>query len=644
MSCLHTTIQIPIQPESKKELIKFTDISFNDFISTNARLFTNHLTASIISSAVRISPGISKEEFQDTLAKSVNKEISAAITISPQASFDFRAIFDDRLESRTIPFTDRMAPNPLVASDTYTIFCNARAFLANRIVLPSSGNKTVGKVVEQDFWHVYSSSACTFMHEGTTKTEVTTTDCMRLYLETGYYPRGPVEMRYAWTYNQLEPRVYYARGGDVVMSSQYIQTITNLLVDCFPETHRKDRFMPPKAPLNSEDVEIIYDYSSFTSKLEAVIPFVTELAHFFRGTYVSLVDTRKGLVLTDLGDLFDRYNTECNLYATFDASRVLGQTTGTTLLQHTCGMLGVEGNIFLATLLHGLHLRFIAGLQRSRCVGDDARYHHNTGDGRLSKNEKMYQHWVLSGCGELNPDKMGKFERDEDPDLQAFRYVKRPLRRDQDFMIEGILLTLPSIIAFGPLDSLHTYHPSSTHPARKAYAQILRFVQELYVYNLKYDEDDIVWKSILKHLMYMRRRCLRMDPDGQHSMYKSSDYLTHYRFPKPDSWGVMSVDEWIIDDFSYDEVVKFPSMWCREDEGTCDGRVGSVMIRQGSKARGLLEKLGYVEKVDLFDSVSMKDVGPEIFAKYVSGDYMSFSEYTVVKDVPVWWTYVPKAL
>jgi hypothetical protein len=142
----------------------------------------------------------------------------------------------------------------------------------------------------------------------------------------------------------------------------------------------------------------------------------------------------------------------------------------------------------------------------------------------------------------------------------------------------------------------------------------------------------------------MRRRCLRMDPDGQHSMYKSSDYLTHYRFPKPDSWGVMSVDEWIIDDFSYDEVVKFPSMWCREDEGTCDGRVGSVMIRQGSKARGLLEKLGYVEKVDLFDSVSMKDVGPEIFAKYVSGDYMSFSEYTVVKDVPVWWTYVPKAL
>jgi hypothetical protein len=639
-----TTISVPLVPQRDPNNLSYTSFSFLDYLLDIRRLYTDHLLAAILSSALRVSPGVSKDDFNSSLTQSIYKEISAGITICPSATFDFRCIFDDKLSSRCIPFTNRLKPDPSVASDTYSMFVSVRNRLSGSIILPSLGKKTVGRVVAENFWSMYHASGCEFMHEGEVRHDVTTSDCARLYLETGCEVFGPVEMRYAWTYNQLDPRVYYARGGDVISSSQYVQTIANILVDMLPETHRKDRFMPPRVPLRATDVEIIYDYSSFTSQLEAAVPFLTSLAHFFRGTVVQLVDIRGGLINTDLGDLFDRYNSECNLYANFDASRVLDQQYGTTIMQHTCGMLGVEGNIFLDTLLHGIHLRFIAGVDRSRCVGDDARYHCVTDAGYLSQDEKSYQHWMLSGCGELNESKMGVFEREVDNVLQAYRYVKRPLYRDQDIMIEGLLLTLPSIIGFGPLDDLHTVHPSSTHPARKVYSQILRMIQEFYVHSLRYDDTSIVWKSILKHFMFLRRHCLRVDPDGKHSMFQSSSYLTHYRFPRPDTWGVLSIDDWIQDDIGFDEEVKFPSMWAREIEGTCDGRAGSEMIRSGSKARSILEKLGYLVREDFYDVVSIASVGVDVFHKYLLGDYRSFSKFTIRKDVPSWWTFVPKAL
>jgi hypothetical protein len=640
----HTTILLPLSPQKIRTNVQYTSISYLEYLLSIRRLYTDHLLASIISSAVRVAPGVSQEDFNDSLAQSVNKEISAGITICEQASFDFRCIFDDRLSSRCIPLSNRLRSDPVVASDTYSMFCRARDRLSGSIILPSLGRKTVGRVVAEHFWEIYHASGSEFMHEGESRCDVTTSDCARLYLETGNAVSGPVEMRYAWTYNQLDPRVYYARGGDVINSSQYVQTIANILVDMLPETHRKNRFMPPRIPLRHDDVEIIYDYSSFTSQLEAAVPFLTSMAHFFRGTVIQLVDIRGGLINTDLGDLLDQYNNECNLYASFDASRVLGQQYGSTILQHTCGMLGVEGNIFLDTLLHGIHLRFIAGIDRSRCVGDDARYHCETDNGHLSQDEKSYQHWMLSGCGELNESKMGIFEEDVDSILQAFRYVKRPLHRDQNIMIEGVLLTLPSIVGFGPLDNLHTFHKSSTHPARKVYSQVLRFIQELFIHSLRYDEDSIVWKSILKHLMFLRRHCLRLDPQGKHSMYQSSSHLTHYRFPRPDLWGVMSIEDWIQEDIGFDEMVKFPSFWQREEDGSCDGRAGSEMIRRGSKARSVLEKLGYIRQESLFDEVSIASVGIDAFKVYLSGNYISFSRFKFMKDVPSWWTFVPKAL
>jgi len=212
-------------------------------------------------------------------------------------------------------------------------------------------------------------------------------------------------------------------------------------------------------------------------------------------------------------------------------------------------------------------------------------------------------------------------------------------------MIEGILITLPSLVSIsGPLDTYHTNHPSKTHPARKTYSQILRFIQELYVHSLTYRDDDPAWKSILRHLMFLKRKCVESDPKGIHSMFRSSDIITRYEFPRPGTWGRFDVDSWVMSDMSYDRVVRFPAMGDVEIEGSCDGRIGSSMVRRGTKARSFLEKTGYLSREDRFDDVSIRSVGPDIFARYLASDYTSINTYHVIRDIPSWFIHVPGAL
>ncbi len=93
--------------------------------------------------------------------------------------------------------------------------------------------KTVGGIVESNFWNDYNRGGCTFKHEGPLSESplVTPRDCLKLYAETGGYVEGPVEMRSAWKYAQIGPRIYFARGGDVLKTSQYLQPLVNLIIE-----------------------------------------------------------------------------------------------------------------------------------------------------------------------------------------------------------------------------------------------------------------------------------------------------------------------------------------------------------------------------------------------------------------------------
>jgi len=649
MQHLNTICSVPSSPSRNLNDTTYVSMALIDVIFMYPDVFLQHLNCSIISQALRIAPGISLDDYQHMYWSSVSKELTASVNLFLHAPLDFRTIFSSDAAHRSLSFTSRLPPSEEVASDTYQLFASLRSKLSNRILFPRGGSKTVGNIVKGHFWDSYYACGLTFKHDGSGKSDplqVTVDDCLRMYQETGGYPDGPVEVRSSWKYSQISPRVYYARGGDVQGPAQYMQELINIIIDEFPEVHRLNRFSPPHDRLSDDDVEIIYDYSSFTSTLDAVVPFVDGLAQFFRGVNVRLIDPRNGIVDMDLGLLFEEYNRVCNQYASFDISRLSVVSPDSTIFQHTCGMLGVEGNIFIATLLHGIHLRFICGLNKSRCVGDDARFHHKTIDGSFSLDDRKYAFWMLEGIGDLNMDKLMAFERWADSVLQSFRYIKRPIHRNQDIMIEGMLLALPSQIPIiGKLDSYHTVLPTSAHPCRNVFKQIIRFVDSLCVHSIGISEDvEDHSHAIWIHLSYLRRLLREEDQTGEFSEIGRSNLKTHYRLPPSTELGKVRYLDWFVGEIDYYERVRFPKYGGAEERGSCDGRAGSVMIRTQSKARSFLVRMGYLTAEMLYDEYSVSDIGLDLFMWLLSGQYSPVMRYVFIRTTPTWYAQIHEAL
>jgi hypothetical protein len=647
MSQLFTPILIPTSPTRTVDAVTYVSSTVLDLITMYWEVFENHLTAAIVALALRIAPGVDPDDYHRMFLGAVSKELSAAITRFDHVDLDFSSIFSADAKSRIIPLCNRLPPSEEVASDTYHRFCDLRTRLSNRIIFPRGGSKTVGHKVAQEFWDSYRSTGQVFKHTDDigNPDQVTVDDCLRLYQETGGYPSGPVEVRSSWKYAQITPRIYYARGGTVQVAAQYIQDIANTLVDEFPEVHRIDRFSPPEDPLADEDVEVIYDFTSFTSTMDCVVQFVQALSNFFRGTTVRCIDPVHGILNYDLGDLLSEYNRVCNEYQEFDISRLGLTGPSDSNLHHTCGMLGVEGNIFLATLLHGIFLRFLAGLHRSKCIGDDARFHHRTADGRFSSDDQEYVFWVLSGIGDLSLDKVAAFEALAVVD-QILRYVKRPFYRSGDIMVTGLLLDLPSQIPLtGALDSFHTVIPSKSHPCRIVFKQIVRFLDKLAIHSVNIGFEDTNPSSAIRiHLGYLCRLMREKDPTGVHSEFGRSNKKTHYRLPPLALWGRTSYLKWFCGEIDYEEVLRFPKSGGAEEEGSCDGRVGSVMIRKQSKARSFLARMGFLRAEMLYDEFSLASVGWDMFCDLLEGQYVPTMKYEVLVEIPVWYTQIHGSL
>lgn len=639
---------VPSSPSRKLDDTSYVSMYLIDVIFLYPNVFLSHLICSIVSHGLRIAPGISQEEYTKIYLDSVAKEMTAAVNRFDHAKLDFRSIFSANAAHRFLSLSERLPPSEEVASDTYMRFASLRQKFSNMLLYPRGGSKTVGDKVAEGFWSYYRAGGLSFKHDGSCLSDpdlVTVDDCLRVYQETGGYPDGPVEVRTSWKYAQIGPRVYYARGGTVQVPAQYMQEVVNIIIDEFPEVHRLNRFSPPRNPLDDDDVEIIYDYSSFTSLLDAVIPFIDALSQFFHGTIVRLIDPVDGIVNMDLGFLFSEYNRVCNLYQDFDISR-LDLISEEALFQHTCGMLGIEGNIFLATLLHGIHLKFLCGLDRSKCVGDDARFHHKTVDGKLSDDDAFYVWWALSGIGDLNLDKLTKFESEIDPESQAFRYIKRPLFRDENIMMEGLLFSLPSQIPIiGKLDSFHTVTHTSAHPCRNVFKQVIRFLDVCFIHSVSIsNEVECDSHAIWCHLSYLLRLLKESDVEGDFSEVGRSNLKTHYRLPPSALIGHVRYIDWFIGEIDYYESVRFPKFGGADDEGSCDGRVGSVMIRSQSKGRSFLERLGYLRSEMIYEEYSVADIGLDMFKEMLLGQYTPVRRYEVIRNIPTWYAQIPKTI
>lgn len=308
------------------------------------------------------------------------------------------------------------------------------------------------------------------------------------YSRTGNRLAGPTEMRLAWKWNDLKPRVYYARGPSQYYASRYVQEIFNELIDSLPITNRFFRFFHAGIRLDPDDNLFIYDYTSFTSSLEEVKTFIRALAIHCSGTSISILDTYHGIKTVDLGELLMEYLDECNNFPEFDINKWPEECVDEdTMRRNSTGMLGVPGNITSCTLLHGIYLAMILeSLLKGKCVGDDAIAATRASEGHFEKD--------IRGLGEVSMAKGAAWlssDRFAEEDL-TWNYVKRSLTRIDDRIVVGDLLNFPTIGAFFNLnDGIHTHIPMDSFALAKRQATMLwrlcRSVDEL---GRELDEDE----------------------------------------------------------------------------------------------------------------------------------------------------------
>jgi len=236
---------------------------------------------------------------------------------------------------------------------------------------------------------------------------VRTVDLELFHHRTGIKVGGDAELRQAWKFNDLKPRMYYCIGGEQYWSCRYMKGVAVAIMESIPSTFMKKRTSPHDfiRMYNKSDHITTWDFTSFTTTLSELKHFLWYIARIVEeeGTTVELFDYRIGFHTTLLFHLIDEYNQVANMSAGFGIHRMVGEfisTTHVNLHQFNSGMLGVHGNIGFSTALHGLVLAKEVGNKNGVCVGDDA-----LGITHRSPFDRLFSQ--LSTIGVVHPTKFG---------------------------------------------------------------------------------------------------------------------------------------------------------------------------------------------------------------------------------------------
>jgi hypothetical protein len=335
------------------------------------------------------------------------------------------------------------------------------------------------------------------------------------------------------------------------------------------------------------------------------------------------------------------------MFASFDPNGVVGRLNRELipLLYHSCGMLGVPGNIFLCTLWHGIHLRFAAGLSRSRCVGDDARLKWTIEQPVPSVLDKDYLLYLLSSLAPLSMDKTEIFDSDADPILQASRYIKRPFRRDSGLMTTLPSLTIPSFVDVDDYcDDFHVPSFSTKSKATRGYRRLIRFWDEYYSSDsVPFVDLDLTSQGLLKnHIFdYMLSRihaCAKEEREGSTSgiRWRRTD---KFPFPPLVLLGTMTFAQWMCEELEFDEeVVVLERGYCRSE---LPRTIGEVVQSKSSKKWSFLVQMGYMRSNVCEVSVSRQSVGDDAMVEYLGFQYAFLYSFELVKEIPVFYYHLP---
>jgi len=436
------------------------------------------------------------------LKEGFHKEISAALEEYSPTELDFTPFFEYSKHRRVTPYV-----LPSMKTTQYIIgrFDSCRHKLSTSLFYPYMSKKTMGREAKENFDGV----PCLWRSTDLEGDGISANTMLRLYHHEGIKIIGTTELRSAWKYNLLTPRIYYAMGPTDFWASCYIQPIFNIILDSFPAVHRRERFYHESIDF-ANMVAFIYDYSSFTSNLSSLYQFLIHLADFYQDVMITIVDVSYGPMDVSLADLLVEYANVTSKCPVVDLHRFVVDALGNpTDFTHHTGMLGVPGNISASTLLHGLFLMIITSPGFCKCVGDDAI------GAYISLTSELYQH--LSSLAPLNDEKMDFWDPSERDALDhAWKYLKRPIFRINDRMISGSIFEIPPLQIMLNLPDQYGRIPTFIHDpiqAQKRSAGILRSLLYRVIRNvaLTDGEKESVWELceyVIKKMELDRRDCL----------------------------------------------------------------------------------------------------------------------------------------
>lgn len=606
-----------------------------------------------LSLQVRCAPLKDRADVAAMLRESLQKELQPSQTTSrsPIMCYPMLSTYD---HAASIQIHPTIPLKPFLGVAMHHKLLRWRFLCTRRLLWPRLSSKTTGNVTATNL-----RSSLGF---GSVKTNRSThiqkpsvTDLEHHYMTTGVEIQGPCEMRMAFRYNDLRPRLYYAVGGTCYFASKYIQSIFNLLQSEFACTDPLRRFSFDRFPLIdfTDAVFIVYDYSAFTTSLVELHKFVDQLAVFADDTEINIFDTRTGPDRIKLRHYIQNYNDVCNKEGLFDISKVVKfddvdgcSSTGYILNHHVAGMLGVYANITGCTVLHGIVGATIAGSEDCiNTIGDDAGGYYHENLTRLSKDETLD---AITLIGDIARKKFIIWTKDKDnltdEEDQSWHYTKRPIYVESGNVVQG---WMPEFQIYPALmnrnDGLHTTIPTSFRQRRdKAITQTVRLFTSMYRHQDQISNSDrelvvTFTRWLFNYLLITTEGSVPCEEDPDCHLYQRPYGSRCLTIP------IICVESMTEDwfDLLTERVtgdIRTMSVPMREIADDLPERLslGLTFKSHGHKMLSMMERLSLVKKDRLVEDVQSTEDNMRYLKDFLTGRRKWVYKYTVLTDLPQW--------
>lgn len=304
------------------------------------------LESAIILDICRGMP-LPKEEVQKTRDSSWAKEITLSQgTAKERSQVNWDVIFDPSCHN--LPLFPSAEPNPNMARKIFNQLVRFREQVRGRRYYPRATHKNMSRSTRREFESQFHSLDGTPIFGQD--------DWQRVYHHTGCYLEGCCEMRQKWYPSGAKPRTYFAMGGRTYRRCRHLQVFFTDLVNAFVPTNQITRLQPDRLYTDPESRHNhlhyrVYDMTNFTSGMHEQKFLMERLARFFKGVEVELVDERDGLIVVDLGELLEEYNTHCVVGPLLSLERYSAEMTE-EFPHGVASLLGIFGNLMTCTVTH----------------------------------------------------------------------------------------------------------------------------------------------------------------------------------------------------------------------------------------------------------------------------------------------------